>query len=449
MEISIALFISLLILLFLYKLFDNTQLRFYGPEAHPFGLFVFIQFIVISVPGVILISFLGYDSERYNGINEYSRFVIGVWYIYTFITLFFCLFLLVKYGGMNWYKKYISNTISYEQYIKCFYMLIFISFVFLVLKAVFSKPAPIYYLILGDIDKAYETRIDMQLNPSEYYIPYFSRFITMFIIYQFYFCFYFYMFSSKKKNIMRVLLVVSFSMAALEALYDTQKAPLVFLLLGALFIYQLKSRNFFKLLMPCVLLIGTVVFLQSLVTGADISESIGKAVDRFILGQNQGFYHIINSIIPNEKYWFNGFFFIEQFGIEPARADMDVLPYTIYAGTDIVNVNSYFMGEAWSMFGYYGLLISPFVVAFMIFLYLKIIDLYIGVEPVFTIPFMIYFVPEMRVQQSFTYFLYSKTFILSFILFIGIVFTVKLSVACLKLLGSGQKVHITGYDFKK
>lgn len=449
MEIFIALFISLLILLFLYKLFDNTPLNFLGPKSHPFGLFVFIQFIVVSVPGVILISFLQYGSERYYGISEYNRFTIGIWYLYTFVMLFFCLYLLIRYGGLNWYKKSVGVTLGYEKYSKYFYMLIFISFMFLLLKLALSKPAPIYYLILGDIDKAYQTRIDMQLNPSEYYIPYFSRFITMFIIYQFYFCFYFYMFASKKKAIMRVLIVFSFIMAALEALYDTQKAPLVFVLLGALFIYQLRNRNIFKLLVPGALLVATVVILQSLVTGADFSESMNKAVDRFILGQNQGFYHILNSIIPNEKYWFNGFFFIEQFGIEPARADMDVLPYTIYAGTDIVNVNSYFMGEAWSMFGYYGILFSPFVVALMIFIYLKIIDLYIGVEPAFGVPFMIYFVPEIRVQQSFTYFLYSKTFVLSFVLFIAIVYTVKLAVASLDILGSKKNISINDNVPKK
>ncbi len=45
---------------------------------------------------------------------------------------------------------------------------------------------------------------------------------------------------------------------------------------------------------------------------------------------------------------------------------------------------------------------------------------------------MIYFVPEIRVQQSFTYFLYSKTFLLSFILFIVIVIVVKTLVGVLK-----------------
>ncbi|WP_235501702.1 hypothetical protein, partial [Trabulsiella odontotermitis] len=52
--------------------------------------------------------------------------------------------------------------------------------------------------------------------------------------------------------------------------------------------------------------------------------------------------------------------------------------------------------------------------------------------PIFTVPFMIYFVPEIRVQQSFTYFLYSKTFLLSFILFIVIVIVVKTLVGVLK-----------------
>ncbi|MFL4183044.1 hypothetical protein, partial [Escherichia coli] len=84
--------------------------------------------------------------------------------------------------------------------------------------------------------------------------------------------------------------------------------------------------------------------------------------------------HIINKITPNEKYWFTNFYFVERLGITPARADVDIIPYLNYVSSlDIVNVNSYYLGEAWSMFGYYGLILSPILVGGAMFIFVKII----------------------------------------------------------------------------
>ncbi|TOM79142.1 hypothetical protein CGH69_24090, partial [Vibrio parahaemolyticus] len=69
------------------------------------------------------------------------------------------------------------------------------------------------------------------------------------------------------------------------------------------------------------------------------------------------------------------------FGIYPEHADVDVLPYIYNNYTNIVNSNSYFLGQAWSMFGTVGLIISPFCVGFFIYTVVKVIDKIIGYAP--------------------------------------------------------------------
>ncbi|HEY1845577.1 MAG TPA: hypothetical protein VGH05_12055 [Buttiauxella sp.] len=181
-----------------------------------------------------------------------------------------------------------------------------------------------------------------------------------------------------------------------------------------------------RILVPLTIIAFLVILLQATVSGTDLNEGFNSAADRFLLGQNQGFYHIVNSITPDAKYWLTNFYFIERLGVIPARADVDVIPFLNYvAGLDIVNVNSYYLGEAWSMFGYYGFIISPVIVALAMFLFVKAIDILIGYSASFFIPYAIYIIPELRINQSFTYFLYGKDFvfrtILMFIIFIIVI----------------------------
>lgn len=70
-----------------------------------------------------------------------------------------------------------------------------------------------------------------------------------------------------------------------------------------------------KLLLMFLIVAVMVVVLQAYVIDANLTDAFNTSLDRFILGQNQGFYHIINSIKPNDKYWFSSFYFIERLGI--------------------------------------------------------------------------------------------------------------------------------------
>lgn len=422
MELIIASMFSILFFLLLASIYRRIGLPLSGANVHPFSLSVIIQFCIFSLPGVIIISFLGYNSARYTGIDEVTRIVIGFWYFYSLFAYFFVFLIFVSIFKLKNYNRYITKSLAYNTHMVYATVLLFLSISCLLIKLLLSKKAPIFYLLQGDFSGAYVSRVDIQTNPQSYYIPYFSNVLSLLMIFQFYFIFYFYIFSDKITTKLRLYVLISFVIAAIECLYETQKAPIIFLMFGAIFILYLKKNKVMKILVPLGIIVFIVTLLQATVSGTDLSAGFDSAADRFLLGQNQGFYHIINSIKPDSKYWFTNFYFIERLGVSPSRADVDVIPYLNYiSGLDIVNVNSYYLGEAWSMFGYYGLLLSPVVVGFAMFIFAKIIDILIGYSPSFFIPYAIYIIPELRINQSFTYFLYGKDFVfrtmLMFILF--------------------------------
>ncbi|NUW63194.1 hypothetical protein HUZ94_06295 [Cronobacter sakazakii] len=412
MELIIALCISFLFYLMLSLVYRKIGINLSGDKIHPFALSVIIQFCIFSLPGVIIISFLGYSSARYYGISDANRLSIGLWYVYSLIVYFLTFFILAGCFKIKNYNKYAGIPVRYVNNIVYIRVALLLSIVFLAVKLFFSKKAPIFYLLEGDFSGAYAARVDIQTNPQLYYIPYFSNLISLLLIFQFYFIFYFYIFADKKSWRMTFFTVISFCIAATECLYETQKAPIIFLMFGALFIVYLRKSTIMKIAVPVGGVAFIVILLQAIVSGSGLEDGFNSAADRFLLGQNQGFYHIINSIIPDSKYWYTNFYFIERFGIQPARADVDVIPYLNYvAGLDIVNVNSYYLGEAWSMLGYGGLIIAPFIVAAAMFAFVKCLDVLIGFNPLFFIPYSIYIIPELRINQSFTYFLYGKDFV--------------------------------------
>lgn len=427
MDLIISLTASFFLFLILSKVFKSVGLPLNGRKTHPFSLFVLIQFCLLSFPGVIMVSFLGYDSPRYSGISGDTRFYIGLWYFYSVFIFFITLYFLFSVSKVKFYSRNIGASITYKNNIGYVMILVCLAILFLGLKIFLSRKAPIYYLLSGDATAAYAARVDIQTNPQDYYLPYISNIVSLLSIYQFYFIYYFYNFSDRKTITLRLVTVISFFIASFEVLYETQKAPFIFLLLGVFFIGYLKRQKIKKLVISLSLILCCVVVLQSVVNNSNMLEGLNSSADRFLLGQNQGFYHIINSIAPDSKYWFNGFYFIERLDEKPPRADVDVIPYlNIYSNSNIVNVNSYYLGEAWSMFGYYGLVFSPIIVAFVVFFFIKFLDMLIQYKPIFFIPYSIYVIPEFRLNQSFTYFLYAKDYIFKLLMMIVIIFFILL-----------------------
>jgi len=402
---------------FIYYVFSYARIKFLGATAHPIGLFFVIQILIFSMPGVLMVSFFDVSSERYFGINNDELVTIGIWYLYAVTVMLLIVLFLFKGLGLYRYQFELNKIREFDfdaHWSGCILIICFCVVTIVLQQLLFEAP-PIYHLMTGDSELAYLTRVDMQENPEKYYPPY-VRFALNFInIFQVYYVYFFYCRLKIKKLSHALYLFISLAIATYQALYETQKAPIVFILIGLSFIGYLNSPKMVSNIIKIIFIFVGVILFSSLIIDADFNSAFTGVIDRVFLGQNQGFYQIISNIKPDEKYWFQDVYFAGSLGVNPSRADVDVIPYIYGDRDDVVNVNSFFLGQAWSMFGELGLIISPFIVATSISIFIMICDKLIKISPTIFIPFMIYTIPSLSINQSFTQFLYGKYFILNFI----------------------------------
>lgn len=411
----IAILCTISCFMFLCLLAKKIGIGFIGAGAHPLGVFTAIQICIFSMPGVVLVSFLGVSSDRYSGIEQSTLFNVGLWYFYSIFIIFFILFIIIfVFKPFNYQRAVMDAGYLDSSWNSC-NLIVLISLVCVILQVTLFSKSPLLFLLSGQTEQAYAARIAMQIDPSSFYPPFIRTFLVFFTTFQAYYVFYAYNRLHKKTFFKTLVVFISIGVAVFQSLYEAQKAPLILFLVGLLFIRYIHKPKIITNAVYFGCIIGIVLLLVSYVLGIDINSALDGVVSRTFLGQNQGFYNIIEHIKPDSKYWFQDLYFAGSLGLNPSRADVDVIPYIYGSRDDIVNVNSYFLGQAWSMFGYLGLIVSPVIVACALGFYLVVLDRLIKIDSKVFVPFMIFFIPSVMLNQSFTYFLYGKYFFLGLI----------------------------------
>jgi len=423
----IAIAVTIIFFMLLCFLAKKNGINIIGLGAHPLGVFIAIQICIFSMPGVILISFMGVISERYTGIDQPTLLNIGLWYFYSVFVIFFILLFIVSiFKPFNYKQAVMGSKHSDSAWSSCKSIIIISAICITLQVALFSK-SPLLYLLSGQTEQAYAARIAMQTDPSSFYPPFIRTFLVFFTTFQAYYVFYVYNRLQYKNIASLCVLILSICIAIFQSLYEAQKAPLILFLVGLLFIRYIHKPKIIANVIYSGCILGVAVLLVSYVLGIDVNSAIEGVASRTFLGQNQGFYNIIEYIKPDSKYWFQDLYFSGSLGLNPSRADVDVIPYIYGARDDIVNVNSYFLGQAWSMFGELGLIVSPVIVACALGFYLIVLDRLIKIDSNVFVPFMIFFIPSIMLNQSFTYFLYGKYFFLGLINIFIFLMIVKIS----------------------
>lgn len=414
-----TLLIVLLVSMLYYLLtsFLSKKIIFKGGavKRHPFELFIFIKICIFSLPGVLLISFFGLDSWRYANVDSILLLEIGLWYLYSIFVLLAVVFLLASIFPIRNYSLYTNADIDYQRCKKGLWGLFILTISFTIAKFIILPSPPAIYFLKGDLVQGYLVRVDMQNNPSKYYLPYIKQFLELLVMLQGYLGFYLFLNTRKVSPSIALYAFFSILVCVWECFYVGQKAPILFYFIGLIFLYAAKNKVNIRLVFSLSLIPILTVYLFAFITELNIDDAIISMVDRVFLGQNQGFYNIISLITPSDKYHFEGMPLINRFGLDPSRADVDVLPLIYGSRSDLVNSNSYYLGQAWSMFGYWGVSLSPFIVALVIFSLIKFLDYITPLNPLIIIPCSFYMIFDIRINQSFSYFLFGKTIILNII----------------------------------
>lgn len=221
------------------------------------------------------------------------------------------------------------------------------------------------------------------------------------------------------------LFLIFFVMSALIVTYNLAKSPLIFYLLGFVFLTVyirgfIKFRTLVIVAIAAILLLTVFYFLIfNQIDPAHLFSLNSGIGGRIILGQSMGTYFSFD-IFPSQ-HPFLGFgsfsdwvrnVFMHSETERSSRILMQILdPSGVQAGTSGV-MNTLFIGEAWANFGLYGVLISPLIVGFyiqslfMFFLTSKKTPIYLGV--------FAYLSYRLPVVGSFNEFVYNPIHIVIF-----------------------------------
>uniref|UniRef100_UPI003A96C48C hypothetical protein n=1 Tax=Psychromonas sp. TaxID=1884585 RepID=UPI003A96C48C len=171
MSIIVSLWIYLTIMTLSFLMFKIFKVKIFGVGSHPIGLFILVQFFVFSLPGVLLVSFGGFESSRYAGISVGKLQEIGFWYLYSYFVFIICICVFYKLGGVKNYKNYLGekNKIDVEKQVA---ILLFLSAIIFIVKLIILGETPLILALRGEVYRANILRTEFQNNLSANQIPY-------------------------------------------------------------------------------------------------------------------------------------------------------------------------------------------------------------------------------------------------------------------------------------
>jgi oligosaccharide repeat unit polymerase len=170
---------------------------------------------------------------------------------------------------------------------------------------------------------------------------------------------------------------VLFINAVLILIYNFEKAPVIMFLLGFIFIEVLiKGRiNIKKLISYGLIATVMVLLMYRYIMGVPVTAVFSYSsgpIGRVILSQIAPLYYHFH-LFPSQFdfLWGRSFspFILSFFGAEHVRSSRIVMEYINPAGVEAGTAgvaNTLFIGEAYANFALYGLLLSPFIVGFII-----------------------------------------------------------------------------------
>ncbi len=168
----------------------------------------------------------------------------------------------------------------------------------------------------------------------------------------------------------------------------------------------------FKKIFP-LLTVGLVLLVLSFIVlgQAGYSDVISSILNRAFIGQMEGSYMIYEALKPDINRAYYGlplsFIFGSSAATDPAADVVRIFFPT--AGDAWVNSNSYVLAHAWSIFGFFAVIIMPLIVTLNIIAFAILRDVfkkYIGV-----IAALIYFtlIMALKINNDFSFFLYLKS----------------------------------------
>lgn len=305
------------------------------------------------------------------------------------------------------------------------FILFFMSFFSILVSAYikhYSGSWPLYTAVIEkDFLSAAEGRIDVRLNFHG--IEYVKNLFGLCLVPMF--SYFAYVIWFKKRTLFCLLSYLVILLCTLFIIsYDTQKAPLIFYLIGYVVIYPLIAKPISKkalfVFFSCALFLMGLLYISFSGTNNDVLDIVldpGSAMwSRMFISSYAG--------VPLSFEWFPNV--IEQptwqIGIPEFILKTFDLPTTESARLMMLKLNpegnlisSYFIAEAWANYGFIGVFISPFIIGFSV----QFVHLFLlrhGKDPL-AIAFYAYMTTKWVISSGFVNYLYFKAILIPLVLY--------------------------------
>lgn len=411
--LSVLIFFSLLVGYKVSGVSYFTPSKFSG-----LGYTIAINIFMLSLPGVLYISLIGGDNWRYESISIETKDIVFFSYLYS---VFISIFILWIYNA-----AFKQNTIkisftpcNYNNYNEkklfelCFVFVVF----YTLLRLLYLHPnPPLKVLIFEGVIPASIRRFEYQVGDVINKVPYISNILDSLSNASIYYISLFCLCKFKASFIKKTIILLSIlGLSFYNLAYDIQKSPFVLYVVSLVyFCYLFYGFSRLYLYAFSLFLTLTLIFVSYQIDGNLKFE--GSLIERLFTGQNQGLYLIVEHIVPNVKYAFSGMPFSGLFDLPQVTADVEVASYIYGAQAEhIVNVNSYYLAEAWSSLGWLGLVISPFIVWFIICIYYHLILYFFRRNILMVAALCFSYLSMIPINMRFNFFLYPKFMFINFL----------------------------------
>jgi len=370
--------------------------------------------------GTILTYFNFEISQRLNIITIDIKEII--FYIVTyslFILYIFFYFIIKKKHNIKRERNSFYESKYDKRHIRLsITIIVFLSIYILYLFIFDMNKLPIIYALNGDFLHAQLLRMQIQTHTIQIGIVYLSK--VVFFQSLFLPIFLFIKLLTSKRKIFYFLFFISLAYSSFLLVLDMQKSYIILLLLLLSFIYLYFRGINIKLFLISISLLIAISSIISMVMVKDNNyEGLLYILDRIIFGQNQGMYYMLQFYEPSTKAALSDFYFSSSLGLDYVKPDEFILKY-IYADiTNLVNANTYYIGESWSYYGAYGLLFTPFIIVFILILYYLFFIKLAKYDFVLYSSLGLIFFSTLPIDQSLQFIIYQKYFL--YFLFFAII----------------------------
>ena len=380
-----------------------------------YGLVLILSIGIVVAPGVLLVTFFSPDVLiNQLGISDETKVVFFTYFIASVVMMLFAERLINRYDG-NFGFAPPQISLLYIGSVVLWVMLFLIVFS----RGIYN--IPLFSLFLNSaeeaaiIKKMYMTK---QLPQANVLIDQCARFMSTVLL--------FYSFGSYliKNKITYFLVFVSILIPSfLYLMLDGHKAQLVLIIFALLVVYyRVNMRvstgnvNVYKVVLIGVatLIVFIWYYVEALGLGVrEVEFVLSKLIERAFFMQSAGAYIIFDSIQPNLEYLKNGFLGATYvFDDIPEPVFSVIMTETYGVSETNVNMNSYFISEAYAWGGDAGVIFSIFYIFAFTIASVRVIQ-YISRRDFLLFNSMLaaYFVFYYPILQGFNSFLYLRNLV--------------------------------------